>query len=203
MPRAYTVCSLGLTSGLWGQWYDCPHLADKEMEWEGSAACPWPHRQEALRLRWMKPGIMGPQPVLSTTYGTPLQSKPLGHQMPSLSVSLYLCLFIESSWLSREAVLKWLFWGRGHGGSEKGCALPVILQFLSSKSEFKPRPSDPKPLLSRCAKCLVMKARRFLLELSGTTTEAHSSSYAHSLWPPSEGLLLIWGGVHFLFAFQF
>lgn len=46
----------------------------------------------------------------------------------------------------------------GHGASGKGSASPMILQFLRSKLEFKPRPSDPKPLFSLCAKCLVMEA---------------------------------------------
>lgn len=93
--NAYAAHSLGLTAGLWGQWYDFPRVTGKDTEQEESVACPQRHRQEVLRLWWMKLGIMGPPPVLSTTYGTPLQSKPVSHRMPRLSVSLYLCLLFN------------------------------------------------------------------------------------------------------------
>lgn len=152
----------------------------------------------------MKPGIMGPQPVLSTTYGTPLQSKPLGHQMPSLSVSLYLCLFIESSltisWsgfaMTVSGARTWRLRKRMCTASDS----PVSKQQVRIQTQaFRSKASALSLCQMSCYESTKISTRTYGNNYRGPQQQLRSQP-ATSQWGTPINL---GGRFHFLFAFQF
>ena len=165
-------------------------------------ACPQRHRQEVLRLWWMKLGIMGPPPVLSTTYGTPLQSKPVSHRMPRLSVSLYLCLLFNHC----NYLMRWFcnecFRDEDMEPQKRVCVThdsPVSKKQVRIQTQaFRSKASVLSLCQMSCYGSMKLSTRTYGNNYRDPRQQL-SSQPAASQWGTRFNL----GGFHFPFAFQF